>query len=178
MASKQVSSAFRLGSTNKLWGFVYKLDKRKSSDFVLALKSFLQYYFLRKSFYVLNFFFFFSTICAELQIAAVGALRTVEKERKLWFPKRAIIARKRRFWYYKAKPYQKFSRAFFLVAGYSYQPFFRRRQRQLKRLRTLRSHLVVCKESLRHYTKAKKKANTKITTVNSPFNALCSFLFF
>jgi len=83
MASKQVSSAFRLASTDKLWGFVYKLEKHKSSNLILMLKVFLQYYFLKKNFYVVNFFFIYSNIYADLQIVFAGSLRTIHQERKM-----------------------------------------------------------------------------------------------
>jgi len=167
MASKQVSSAFRLGSTNKMWGYIYKLDKHKSSNFILALKGFLQYYFLKKTFYLMSFFFFYSLTCAELQLVIAGAIRTVYKEKKIWFPKRASTLRKRRWWYYKGKPYRRISNLSFLLASYSYQLLLRRRYKLYRRFKRLRYNLRVCKRSLHRYKKAKKKMEKKLIRLSS-----------
>ena len=83
MASKQVSSAFRLGSTDKLWGYIYQLDKRKSSDMCLMLKVFLYYYFLRRFIHVINFFFYYARTCAELYLVIDGGVKVRRKEKSI-----------------------------------------------------------------------------------------------
>lgn len=139
MASKQVGSAFRLGSTTKLWGFIYRLDKHNSSGIRLILRTFLYFYFLRRSMYVINFFFFFAPFCSELQLALVrGAIRFVRKEYKMWFPHAKHLSYRRKFWFYKRKPYQRRSRLIFIARTRHYQYLLRRRIKFLNQLRLVR----------------------------------------
>jgi hypothetical protein len=126
------------------------------------LKNFLQYYFLRKIFYVLGFFFFFSAKYAELQLVYASTSRTIFNERKLWFPRRAAIARKRRIWYPKAKPYQPLFRLIFLLNSYGYQFLLRRRFKLRKRFWLLRSNSKIIKQNVSRYKKAKRKMEQKL----------------
>lgn len=162
MASKQVSSAFRLGSTAKLWGYVYQLDKRKSSDTCLVLKVFLYYYFLRRSVHVINFFFYYTRVCAMLHLLVAGGVKVYQKENNIWFPRRAELSLKKRVWYTKFKPWTRMFRFHALtspVVG-CYQSFYRRKKKYLRRFIKMRAFIKTQEKKLkflRTYLKIKHR---------------------
>jgi hypothetical protein len=122
MASRVLSSNFRLGSTDKLWSIhFYKIKKGLKAK--LFLISFLYYFFLYRSFSTVYFYIYKYNVYWQFDVFLFRILRGfyIFKERQSQVFSRFIL--KRAFFYRRSKPTSGFikARAASRYGGYSYE---------------------------------------------------------
>lgn len=186
MASKVLSSNFRLGNTEKVWSLHHQLIK-KGLKLKLFLPVFFYYFFYYKSFFVLQFFLYRCSAYWQFDFFLLRALK------KFYFFKTRFVRTStrylfRRFVLHKRrKPLIPRTRVFLRrgLGGYSFNNrnlrvlfrILRRRKKYLKRRGRGRRLLYSLFTSFKQIALYKLRAGSKTTKYNLFFRNFFSFSF-
>jgi hypothetical protein len=108
MARSSFPVTFRLATTQKLWGSVYRLDKKNSFKFLLVMKSFLYQYFIKQHTFLFSFYFYPSITSYILEIFSSRISNIGLNTKDTLYVNFSRVRLKRRLFFFKRrKPYNR-----------------------------------------------------------------------